>query len=57
MKWIYRFANEKNKLWRKVVSIRSGVDPNIILLLVTKSSRKSTLINLIKIMLDRNESY
>lgn len=55
VKWIYIFANERDNLWRRVVCARSGVDPCKILPIVTSSSRKSSLFNIIGLLLDRND--
>lgn len=55
VKCIYKFVNERYSLWGKVLSARSEVDSNRMLPLVNKSSMKSVLFNLIRIMLDRND--
>lgn len=31
-KWIYRYANDRNHIWRKIALAKSGSDPNIMLL-------------------------
>lgn len=52
LKWIYKFANESDTLWRRVVCAKSGDDPSCLLSIVTKSGRKSSLFNLIGSMLE-----
>lgn len=47
VKWIYRYANELDSLWRRVVNAKSGVDSNSMLHPVNSSGRKSLLFNLI----------
>lgn len=38
-----------------MVSAKSGVDPNKMLLIINSSSRKSLLFNVIGLLLDRND--
>lgn len=54
VKWIYRFANELDS--KRVLSAKSGVNPNRILPIVSSSTKKSLLFNLISSLLDRNDS-
>lgn len=54
MKWFSRYGNESKRLYRRVVYTRSRVDLNTFSLSFKKKSRRSTLVNLIGSLLDRN---
>lgn len=53
---IYKFTNEIDNLCRKVVCTRSQVDLSRILMVANGASMKSTLINLIGSLIDRNDN-
>lgn len=52
IKWIYR---ERDRLWRRVVCAKSGAGPSCLSLTCNRRSSKSTLVNIIGLLLDRNE--
>lgn len=54
-KWIYRFSNERESLWRRVVCAKSGINPTTKFPYFNKSTKKSSLLNLIGPMLERNK--
>lgn len=37
VKWFYKFANERDTFWRRVVSVKGGVDRSQLLPIVTRS--------------------
>lgn len=53
-KLIYRFDNKRNSLWRKMVCAKSGSNPSRLLPTINRSSRKSSMFNLVGMILDRN---
>lgn len=55
VKWRYRFFNERDNLWRRVVCAKSGVDLSRMLHIINRSSKKSSLFNLIWSLLDKND--
>lgn len=54
VKWISCYKNEIDSLWKRVVCAKSGADPNSLTLSFSTRSKKSSLINLIRSLLDRN---
>lgn len=55
VKWIFRFGNEDNRLWSWVVKAKSGTDPRSLILGLGGQSRKSSLVRVVRSLLDRNE--
>lgn len=55
VKWIYHCGNDRDRLWRRVVCAKSGLDLNSLALTFNRSSRRSTLTNTISSFLDKNE--
>lgn len=53
VKWIYRFANSKNLLWRKVVFVCSGGNPNSLMPSLENRGNKSVLINFMESAIGR----
>lgn len=54
VQWIYRYVNELNNLWRRIVSTMSGTDLGRLFPCISNSTRKSLLFNLIGSLQDRN---
>lgn len=55
VKWIYRSANERDIIWRRVVNARSGIDPTILFPIITRFNKKYSPFNLIGSLLDTND--
>lgn len=53
-KWVYRYVNDRNHLWRKIVSTKNGSNQNRMILVINQSSRRSSLFNLIIFIIGRN---
>lgn len=54
VKWIFHFANDRNNLWRKVVTAKCGLDSWCLIPSLSTFKKKSTLFNLVRTALDRN---
>lgn len=55
VKLILCYANERDKLWKRVFCAKSGSDPNTLLISMKQRSRRSSLVSLIGLLLDKNE--
>lgn len=55
VKWIYRYGNENDRLWRRVVCAKSGSDPRSLIMNFNGRNRKSFLVNSISSTLDRDK--
>lgn len=53
-KRVYRYANNRDHLWRRVVCAKSGLDQGRMLLVINQVSRRSVLFNLLGIIMGRN---
>lgn len=53
-KWIYRYANCKDALWRKVIYARSNGDPNSLMHALGNNSNSSILLNFVNLSIGRN---
>lgn len=51
---MYRYANNRNHLCKRIVFARSGTDPNRMLPNIDQSSKRSILFNLIGTIMERN---
>lgn len=54
-KWIYRFCNERDSLWRRVVCNKSGMNPSRMMSITNRSIRKSSSINITGSMMDMKD--
>lgn len=54
VKWIFFYAKESDKLWSSVVCTKNGVDSRSLSISINSRSRRSTLVNLISFLLDKN---
>lgn len=55
VKWIYQYVNEKIRLWRWVVSAKSGTSLRSLFLTFSGRNRRAILANLVGSFLDKNE--
>lgn len=53
VKWIYRYGNEKYRLWRRVASAKSSFDPRPLIMNLNGRNWKFLLVNLIGSLLDK----
>lgn len=55
VKWIYRYGNKPDRLWRCVVCAKSNAKPRSLIMPLNRRSRHSILVKLIGSLMDRNE--
>lgn len=51
-KWVYRYANDMNHLWKRIVYTKSWTDPNTMLPIINRTIRKSILFYLLGTIMD-----
>lgn len=55
VKWIYRYGNENDRIWRRVVTATSAFDPISLIMKFNGRNKKSSLVNLIGSFLHRDK--